>query len=314
MTNEPPDTDRAHTEDAAPTGTLEYLLELLDLAPATDLGPDVFVGVNRSHGFPRVYGGQVLAQALVAAQRTVDPGRPVHSLHAYFLRAGKGDEPITFHTERLRDGSSFSARRVHAVQFGRPILTLAASFQVPSEGLEHAEPMPDDVPPPESVPTMAQRYPHLTGDGAVDRWLNRRPIDLRHVTRPAYIEPAEGTEPRQWLWLRAQAPIPSDDPALHAAVLAYASDYSQLEPVLRRHGTMFAAPGLRIASLDHAMWFHRAARADQWLLVDVTSPSAQGGRGLGTSRIYTRDGVLVASVAQEGMIRLPRPDPAPVTS
>lgn len=307
----PPDEhpDRAGADDVAPSGTLEGLVQLLDLRAEPRLGADTFIGESQPQPWGRIYGGQVLAQALVAAQRTVDPiglDRPVHSMHAYFLRAGDDREPITFGVERLRDGQSFSARRVLAMQYGRAILTLAASFQAPGEGLDHAEPMPDDVPPPEQLPTLAERYAHITDEGP-RRWLRQRPIDLRHVTPPAYVEPAPGQVARQQLWLRTHGPLTGaqDVPALHAAVLAYASDYSQLEPVLRRHGMMFALPGLRVASLDHAMWFHRPVRADEWLFVDVTSPSAQGARGLGTSRFYTRDGVLVASAAQEGMVRVP---------
>ncbi|MBL8929459.1 MAG: acyl-CoA thioesterase II [Kineosporiaceae bacterium] len=300
--------DRAGADDAAPAGTLEDLLGILDLRADPASGPDSFIGQSQPQPWGRVYGGQVLAQALVAAQRTVDPDgerRPVHSMHAYFLRAGDDTEPITFCVERLRDGQSFSARRVLALQFGRAILTLAASFQMPGEGLEHAEPAPDDVPPPESLLPLAQRYAHLTSEGA-RRWLRQRPVELRHVTPPPYVEPSPDRVARQQLWMRTTGPLPAavDTPAMHAAVLAYASDYSQLEPVLRRHGVMFALPGLRVASLDHAMWFHRPARADEWLLVDVTSPSAQGARALGTSRFHTRDGVLVASAAQEGMLRL----------
>lgn len=299
--------ERAGADDAAPSGTLEGLLRLLDLREDTE--PDTFVGESQPQPWRRVYGGQVLAQALVAAQRTVDAVgevRPVHSMHAYFLRAGDDSEPISFRVERLRDGQSFSARRVLALQFGRAILTLAASFQVPGEGVDHAEPMPDGVPAPETLLPLAERYAHLTGDGA-RRWLRERPMDLRHVSPPSYVEPSPDHVARQQIWMRTTGPLPAevDTPAVHAAVLAYASDYSMLEPVLRRHGHTFAEPGIKMASLDHSMWFHRPARADDWLLNDLTSPSAQAARGLGLSRVYTRDGVLVASVAQEGMIRLP---------
>ena len=301
--------DRATTEDNAPAGTLADLLRILDLAPDEAAGPDTFVGASQPQPWHRVYGGQVLAQALVAAQRTVDPDgatRPVHSMHAYFLRAGNDDEPITFTVERLRDGQSFSARRVHALQAGRPILTMAASFQLPAEGLEHAEPMPAGVPDPQTLPRLTERYPMR--NEATQRWLRDRPMDLRHVTAPSYIIPAAERLARLQVWMRSQEPIPAalDTPALHAAVLAYASDYSMLEPVLRRHGRIFAEPGIKMASLDHVMWFHRPTRVDNWLLNVLASPSAQGARGLGMSRVYAADGTLVASVAQEGMIRVPR--------
>ncbi len=279
---------------------LERLLAVLDLSPAADEDADVFVGQSQPQPWGRVYGGQVLAQSLVAAQRTVDPDRPVHSLHGYFLRAGNSNEPITFAVERLRDGRSFSARRTHAIQFGRPILSMIVSFQEPADGPDHQVPMPD-APPPESLPTVAERYAGVA-DGSY--WVRERPIDLRHVDEPLYVAPSARPSTRQMLWMKAVGTLP-DDPALHAAVLAYASDYSMLEPVLRAHGLAFTHPGLKMASLDHAMWWHRPARADEWLLATQESPTAQGARGLGLGRIFTRDGALACSVAQEGMIRVP---------
>jgi acyl-CoA thioesterase-2 len=308
------DTDTHPITDAPPAGdrvggssaeqdALEGLLAVLDLQPRPADGEDIFVGTSQPQPWGRVFGGQVLSQALVAAQRTVDADRPVHSLHGYFLRAGNPGEPITFAVERLRDGRSFSARRTHALQFGRPILSLIASFQVPAEGLDHQTAMPD-APDPETLPTLAERYAGLDTQAA-RYWLRQRPMDLRHVEPPAFVEPAPERAPSQRLWMRAVRPLP-DDARLHAAVLAYASDYSLLEPVLRAHGRSFSDPGMKIASLDHAMWWHRPARADEWLLYVHDSPSASGSRGLGLGRVYTRDGVLVCSVAQEGMIRLPQ--------
>ncbi|HET9655881.1 MAG TPA: acyl-CoA thioesterase II [Kineosporiaceae bacterium] len=282
---------------------LAGLLAVLDLKPegSAESG-DVFVGQSQPQPFGRVYGGQVLSQALAAAQRTVDPDRPVHSLHGYFLRAGDSSEPITFAVERLRDGRSFSARRTQALQFGRPILSMIVSFQQPSAGLDHQEPMPE-VPDPESLPTLSERYGHL--DEPVARyWLRQRPIDLRHVDPPVFLEPAAHRAPRQCVWMRAVGPLP-DDPALHAAVLAYTSDYLMLEPVLRAHGRTFSQLGLKMASLDHAMWWHRPARADEWMLFVQDSPSASGSRGLGLCRVFSRDGRLLCSVAQEGMFRVP---------
>jgi acyl-CoA thioesterase-2 len=248
-----------------------------------------------------VFGGQVLAQSLVAAQRTVDPNRPVHSLHGYFLRAGDGAESITFAVERLRDGRSFSARRVHALQFGRPILSMIASFQEPAAGIDHAMPMPD-VPPPDGLRSLADYYEDVDTEPA-RYWQRKRPMDLRPIQQPIHMQPAERAT-RQAVWMRAVGPLP-DDPTLHAAVLAYASDYTLLEPSLRAHGLSWSDPGLRVASLDHAMWWHRPARCDEWLLYVQESPSASGARGLGLGRIYRADGTLVASVGQEGMIRAP---------
>jgi acyl-CoA thioesterase-2 len=250
----------------------------------------------------RVYGGQVLGQSLVAAQRTVDEDRPVHSLHAYFLRAGDSGEPITFSVERLRDGHSFSARRVHALQFGRPILSMIASFQSPAEGIDHQMSMPK-TPDPESLPSLMERFAQYDSP-LVRSWASQRPIDLRHVESPLFLESTEERADRQSVWMRTADRIP-DDPRLHAAILVYASDYTLLEPVLRRHGHSFASPGLKIASLDHAMWWHRPVRADEWLLYTQESPSATGARGLGSGRIFSQDGKLACTVAQEGMIRLP---------
>ncbi|HVN13579.1 MAG TPA: acyl-CoA thioesterase II [Kineosporiaceae bacterium] len=290
-------------EGIAEQDALTGLLRVLDLAPADDGEPDTFVGESQPQPWGRVFGGQVLAQSLVAAQRTVDVSRPVHSLHGYFLRAGDSSEPITFAVERLRDGRSFSARRVHALQFGRPILSMIASFQAPAEGLDHHVGMPD-VPSPESLPTIGQLYAGLDSPDA-RYWSRQRPMDLRHVEQPIYLAPAERRTTRQAIWMRAVGRLP-DDPGLHAAVLAYGSDYSLLEPVLRAHGRSWSEFGLRVASLDHAMWWHRVARVDDWLLYVQDSPSAQGARGLGIGRLYTRDGVLAATVAQEGMLRVPR--------
>ena len=308
----PEDARRAGPGQPSPSEqeALAGLLAVLDLKPL-ELQPetagergtdDLFVGQSQYQPFGRIYGGQVLSQALVAAQRTVDPNRPVHSLHSYFLRAGDSEEPITFAVERLRDGRSFSARRTHALQFGRPILSMIASFQHPADGLDHHVPMPE-VLPPEQLPTLQDRYGHLT-DPISRFWLRQRPFDLRHVDPPLFITPSPERSTSQAVWIRAVGPLP-DDPPLHSAALAYASDYLLLEPVLRAHGHTFSELGLRMASLDHAMWWHRPARADEWLLYVQDSPSASGARGLGLGRIFSRDGRLVCSVAQEGMLRVP---------
>jgi acyl-CoA thioesterase II len=281
---------------------LARLLAVLDLQPRPDLGEDAVVGASQPQPHGRVFGGQVLAQTVLAAQRTVAPDRPVHSMHAYFLRAGDSSEPITFTVDRLRDGRSFSARRVHALQFGRPILSMIASFQVPAEGLDHAEPMPD-VPPPDAIPPLWE-HPGVLQDPRAWYLLRHRPFDIRPVQRGLHLEPIEPAR-EQAMWMRAYDALP-DDSALHAAVLAYASDYALIEVVLRAHGVSWSRPGLRSASLDHAMWWHRPARADEWVLYVQSTPSASGARGLGLGRMYLADGTLVATVGQEGMIRLPR--------
>ncbi|HEY6794041.1 MAG TPA: acyl-CoA thioesterase II [Kineosporiaceae bacterium] len=286
---------------------LAGLLAVLDLQPRPDLGEDVLVGTSQPQPHGRVFGGQVLAQTVLAAQRTVSPERPVHSMHGYFLRAGDSSEPITFTVDRLRDGRSFSARRVQALQSGRPILSMIASFQRPAEGLEHAEPMPD-VPPPDAIPPLWEQ-PDRLHDPRARYLLRHRPLDVRPVQPGLHQEPVEpATE--QAIWVRAYGALP-DDPAVHAAVLAYASDYSLIEVVLRAQGVSWNRPGLRLASLDHGMWWHRPVRADEWVLYVQTTPSASGARGLGLGRMYRADGTLVASVAQEGMIRVPGPGSRP---
>ena len=276
------------------------LLEVLDLRAE---GPDAFVGRSQPQPHGRVFGGQVLSQAMVAAGRTLpdDAPRRIHSMHGYFLRPGDATAPIQFQVERLRDGRSFSARRVHALQNDRPILGMSASFQTADEGLDHQDEMPD-VPPPEDLPAVGELLADVS-DGPAKKWVERRAIDIRHVEGPIYLSPAREPVARQNVWIRAAGSLP-DDPLVHAAVLAYASDYTLLEPVLRRHGITWIDPRLRPASLDHSMWFHRPIRADDWLLYSQSSPSATGGRGLGIGRMFSRDGVLLASVAQEGMLRL----------
>jgi acyl-CoA thioesterase-2 len=253
------------------------------------------------HG--RVYGGQVLAQSLVAATRTVESARIAHSLHGYFLRAGDITLPITFSVDRLRDGRSFSTRRVQAYQNGEPIFSMIASFQDVDPGLEHFEAMPSDITPPEQLPSAAD----LMGDNphpVAQYWSKARPFDLRHVEKPIYFSVEGEKVAKQAVWLKALGELP-DDANLHQAALAYLSDYTILESIYRRHGIAWSHPGLKSASLDHAMWFHRPVKVDEWLLYVQNSPSAQGGRGLALGHIYTRDGLLVATVAQEGMVRVP---------
>jgi acyl-CoA thioesterase-2 len=283
-----------------PAEAVERVLAVLDLKPGDD--EDTFIGSSYRPPWGRIFGGQVLAQSLLAAIRTAPPDRPPHSLHAYFLRPGNPDLPITFQVERLRDGRSFSARRTQAVQAGKPILSMISSFQFPAEGMDHADPMPD-VPGPDEVPTLDEVYGHLELPG-VRQILRSRAVDMRHVEGPLFLKPGPEKVARQAVWMRAAAPLP-DDQNLHTAMLAFSSDYSLLESVLRRHGMAWNS-GIKMASLDHAMWFHRPSRLDQWLLYVQRSPSASGGRGLGVGEFFTQDGVLVATVAQEGMLRPPR--------
>ena len=283
---------------------LENMLAALDLTNThARTQEDIFIGASQWMPQGRVFGGQVLAQSLVAAQRTLQEGRDVHSMHGYFLRPGDIDEPITFSVDRIHDGRSFSTRRTQAYQHGLPILSMIASFQDANDGLEHQVEMPTDLPQPEDLPSV---FELLGGfDHPVAKvWANGRPFDMRHVPSPVFLSVEGEHTAHQAVWLKAIGPLP-DDPAIHRAALAYASDYTILEPIMRRHGVPWVTPGLKIASLDHAMWFHRFGRVDEWLLYTQESPNARGGRGLSLGRIFSRDGRLLASVAQEGTIRVP---------
>ena len=305
------------TTDSSPLTELLDVLELEELGTARihvegladggaqlgDTGATVFLGQSQRMPHGRVFGGQVLAQCVMAAGRTVADvagDRAIHSLHGYFMRPGDDTQPIRFAVERMRDGHSFSTRRVHALQHGAAILSMITSFQAPAGGLDHQDPAPD-VPGPEGLASLSDLYGGIDHPAAAH--LTRRPVEQRHVEGNVYAAPAPEREARQHMWMRAVGPLP-DDPLVHAAVMAYASDYSLLEPTLRRHGLAWRDPRLRPASLDHAMWFHRPARMDDWVLYSQESPSAQGGRGLGLGRMFTADGVLAATVAQEGMVRL----------
>ncbi|WP_062318166.1 acyl-CoA thioesterase [Demequina maris] len=251
----------------------------------------------------RVFGGQVLAQALLAAGATVPDDRFAHSLHGYFLRAGDAAHPIQFEVEVLRDGRSFSARRTHALQNGRPILSMITSFQVEQDGPEHAVTMPE-VPGPETVRSGIDVLAPFAGHPSADFWLTKAPFDVRHVEGSLFLGPDKRPKQYQTAWMRLRGPIDGGD-LMHRALLAFGSDQVMLEPLLRRHGASWVTPDISFASLDHAMWWHRPARADEWLLFVQDSPTAQGGRGLTGTWIFSEDGRLVASAAQEGMIRLP---------
>ncbi|WP_344067107.1 acyl-CoA thioesterase II [Microbacterium pumilum] len=263
---------------------------------------DIFTGVSQSMPLGRVYGGQVLAQSIVAAERTLVEARTVHSMHGYFLRPGDSTKGITFAVDRIHDGRSFSTRRTQAYQEGVPIFSMIASFQDQDPGLDHQTPMPTGLPGPEDLPDVEA---HLKGLHPMSKRLFvDRPVDLRHIGSPIYLGVEGERTPQQAVWVRVRRALP-DDPAIHRAALAYLSDLTIQESILRAHGVSWATPGLKVASLDHAMWWHRPGRADDWMLYVQESPSARGGRGLATGRIYSADGTLLASVAQEIMVRVP---------
>jgi acyl-CoA thioesterase-2 len=281
---------------------LETLLALLDLE---EIEVNIFRGRSRDIGSGRVFGGQVLAQALVAAGRTVGAGRVAHSLHSYFILPGDVAAPIVYFVERLRDGRSFTTRRVTAIQHGQAIFEMSASFQAAEEGVEHQAAMPD-VPAPEDVePDLARlraaadRIPEPLRAFYTREW----PLDLRTVDPTDLLRPEE-RPPQRCVWLRATGTVPSDDALPHQSVLAYASDYGLLGTAFLPHRLAFQMPGLQAATLDHAIWFHRPFRADEWLLYATDSPSAAGARGFARGSVFTRDGKLVASVAQEGLVRV----------
>ena len=284
-----------------PSARLNPLVGLLDLE---QIEQDIFRGQSRKTGWLRAFGGQVAAQALVAAGRTVASDRRVHSLHSYFIRPGDSTRPIVYTVDRIRDGRSFTTRRVVGVQQGKAIFTLSASFHIEESGLEHQARVPRDVPAPEDVPTLAARL--RSADSASAHYLEDRSdeIELRWVDDPPWELPRKG--PRtggQRVWMRAAGQLP-DDPLLHICLLTYASDMTLLDSVLLRHGVMVGHEVTSMASLDHAMWFMRPVRADDWFLYTTMSPFAAGGRGLATGRFFDQQGQQLASVVQEGLLRI----------
>lgn len=288
---------------AAPVQPSEAATALLGLLDLESAAPDAFIGHSPRHGWGRVYGGQVLAQAIVAAARTVDAPRRLHSLHAYFLLAGAPAEPIRYEVERLRDGGSFTTRRVTARQGAGVIFAMIGSFHGDEDGYVHAAAMPD-VPPPEDVAPLGEVFARpdaLVPDNMRAYYGQERPIDVRLVETARYFG-ATGLPPRQHLWLRTKAALP-DEPALHAAILAYASDFALLDTALIPHGRLMFDATMQLASLDHALWLHAPFRADDWLLYALESPVGGGGRGFARGSFFTRDGTLVASVTQEGLMR-----------
>ena len=280
--------------------SIDSLIAMLDLEYIEE---NLFRGRSTIAGWKRVFGGQVIAQALVAAARTVEERQP-HSLHGYFLLPGDPSVPIVYQVDRIRDGKSFTTRQVSGIQHGQAIFSMGVSFQREETGLEHQIAMPD-VPPPEALPSEAElkkRFIDKAPEPVRRFWQRERPIELRPVSLAQYM-PSEPCEPVRHAWIRASGPL-SDDQALHRCVLAYASDTLILDTSMLAHGRSVFDDDIQGASLDHALWFHRPFRADEWLLYSQDSPSSSSSRGFNRGSIFTRDGVLVASVAQEGLIRL----------
>lgn len=279
---------------------LNNLLELLKLEKIEE---GLFRGQSEDLGLRQVFGGQVVGQALYAAKDTVPAERSVHSFHSYFLRPGDSSKPIVYDVETLRDGNSFSARRVSAIQNGKPIFYMTASFHSPEAGFEHQNTMPD-VPPPEGLMSeseIAQQLAHMLPEKVRDKFICQKPLEVRPVK---FHNPLQGKvdEPYRYVWLRANGAMP-DDARIHQYLLGYASDLNFLPTALQPHGVGFLEPGMQVATIDHSMWFHRPFRMDDWLLYAVESTSASGARGFVRGQFYTRGGVLVASTVQEGVMR-----------
>lgn len=287
-----------------PSDNSPALAALLDILDLEALELNLFRGRSPQDGWQRVYGGQVIGQAFVAASRTVDSDRIAHSLHAYFLRPGDPSVPIIYEVDRIRDGKSFVTRRVVALQHGRAIYSMSISFHKHEVSYDHQTPMPTDVRPPEQVPSerelkdlMLERLP----DNMRSYWQRDRPIEMRPVEFERYLK-RDARKPVQHVWVKANGTLP-DDTSLHQCVLAYASDFTLLDTALLAHAKFLYDPDIQLASLDHAVWFHRPFRADKWLLYTQDSPSASGARGFCRGTFHMQDGSLIASVAQEGLMR-----------
>lgn len=284
--------------------SLQKVMALLDLE---EIEQNHYRATSPSEGWQRVYGGQVIGQALVAAAKTVEPPRHAHSLHGYFLRAGDTSIPILYKVDRLRDGRSFTTRRVTAMQNGEAIFAMSISFQVPEEGLSHQVPMPV-APEPDSLPDEEDLRATQAADWPAEMsamFERSSAIQIRHVDPQDLLHP-QPAEPKQICWMRSREALP-DDPRLHQCVLAYLSDWSLLDTATRPHAVSYLQDNVQMASLDHAMWFHRPFRADQWLLYVQDSPSASGARGFNRGLVYNQAGELVASTTQEGLMRLGKP-------
>ncbi len=283
------------------TETINELIHLLDLE---EIEKNHYRATSPNEGWQRVYGGQVIGQALVAASRTVPEDRRAHSLHGYFLRPGDTTIPILYKVDRIRDGRSFTTRRVVAIQHGRAIFNMSISFQVSEEGFDHQLPRPEAPGPDDLLDEQALRAAWVENlpEEYAETLNSIRPIEVRPIDPVNIFEPSK-RPPQQMCWMKARNPLP-DDPRLHQCVLAYLSDWSLLDTAMLPHAVSFTQNNMQVASLDHAMWFHRPFRADEWLLFVQDSPSASGARGLNRGLIYDRQGVLVASAAQEGLIRI----------
>lgn len=284
----------------------QALKKLLDLLFLEKIEEGIFRGQSEDLGLRQVFGGQVVGQAIYAAKQTVPAERAVHSFHSYFLRPGDSSKPIIYDVETLRDGNSFSARRVSAIQNGNPIFYMTASFQSPEEGFEHQNTMPD-APPPEGLMSetdIARQFAHMIPEKVREKFIGHQPIEMRPVK---FHNPLQGSveEPNRYVWFRANGTMP-DDLQVHQYLLGYASDFNFLPTALQPHGIGFLEPGVQIATIDHSMWFHRPFRLDDWLLYAVESTSASGARGFVRGQIYDREGILVASTVQEGVIRMHR--------
>ena len=284
------------------SAAMQELLAILDLEK---LEHNLYRGRSPKVNWQRVFGGQTIAQALVAAQRTVEPDREVHSLHGYFMRPGDTSVPIVYEVDRIRDGGSFTTRRVTAIQHGEAIFSLEASFQCDEPGLEHQFTMPGHVPAPETLKTQRELLESggdLVPAGIRNFWMRDRPIEMKPVSLKHFTS-REKLPPEQDLWIRTTG-TPPPDRKLQSAILAYLSDMTLLDAATYAHGRAIFDPDLQVASLDHAMWFHRPDPLDDWLLYTQDSPSAQGARGFTRGSLFSRSGALIASVAQEGLIRL----------
>lgn len=281
----------------------QVLNDLLDLLKLETIEQGIYRGQSQDLGFGAVFGGQVIGQALSAAKDSLPEDRKVHSLHSYFLRPGDAHKPIVYDVEVIRDGKSFSARRVKAIQSGKPIFYMTASFQVAEAGFEHQDKMPD-VPGPEGLVSdldIYREHAELIPAAIRNKFISEKPIEMRFVTACNPFKP-EVMEAKRYVWIRANGPMP-DDQRVHKYLLAYASDFNFLPTALQPHGKSFAQPNIQMATIDHAMWFHRDFRMDDWLLYAIDSPSASGARGLVRGQVFNREGVLVASTMQEGVVR-----------
>lgn len=294
------------THNGAQHPTSEKFLRAIDLEPATaEFFDQAFTAVTQSVPWPKAYGGDLVAQAAVAAMRSVEADRVLHSMHSYFMRPGDILEPVRYEVEHVRDGRSFSTRQVRAFQNGKPIYVALASFHVPEAGAEFSAPLPDswreNLPQPETLPSSEQALVEVAG-AAAEYWSHGRSFDMRHIPSPIYLSVEGELTAHQAIWIKAFDSLP-DDPNVQRAALAYVCDYTILEPLLRQQGLAWGDAGLVTASLDHSMWLHREGRVDEWVLYVQEAISTQRSRGLATGRFYTRAGELLASVAQEGMIR-----------